>query len=440
MSLATLAGLALATAENVLFVLGTLLIVALSISALWVVATNRRFRIAAAFAAPVLLGGELAILIIQGRGILIMMLGVLGVLVAWGLGVLALRWEVRQALEARWKAVGATNHGVLIMNPKSGGGKVERFALAESARRRGLEAVVLKPGDDLRQLAEHAVERGADALGMAGGDGSQAIVAAVAAAHGLPFICVPAGTRNHFALDLGIDRNHPAGALDAFGEAKETVVDLGDANGTTFVNNVSLGLYAQIVASDEYRNAKQRTVAEMLPELLGPAARPAGLRTYGPGGPIENAQIILISNNPYRLASLGGFGSRPSLDSGRLGVVTITITRASDAQRLVALEIAGHPERYEQWRDWTTDELVVDGSPSLAAGIDGEAATLTSPIHFTIHHAALRVRIARGQSGASPAFQFTPLGASTLLGLWRVVRGRPSGMVTAIQQPVETAP
>ena len=220
-SLVTIAGLAAATAQNVLFVLGTLVIVALSISALWIAATNSRYRVIAVLAAPVFLGAELAILVVQGRHILTMLLGLLGVFVAWGLGTLALHWEVQQALRARWKTVAPTSRGVVIMNPKSGGGKVERFALAEEAHRRDVEAVLLEPGDDLRSLAESAVQHGADALGMAGGDGSQAIVAAVAKAHGLPFVCVPAGTRNHLALDLGIDRNHPARALDAFGEAKE---------------------------------------------------------------------------------------------------------------------------------------------------------------------------------------------------------------------------
>ena len=153
--------------------------------------------------------------------------------------------------------------------------------------------------------------RGADALGMAGGDGSQAVVAAVAAEHGLPFVCIPAGTRNHLALDLGIDRDDPVGALDAFGSARESTIDLAEVNGEVFVNNVSLGLYAQVVASAEYRWAKRRTVAEMLPDLVGPDAASFGLSVDGPDGPVTSAQLIQISNNPYTLSSLAGFGSRP---------------------------------------------------------------------------------------------------------------------------------
>ena len=48
------------------------------------------------------------------------------------------------------------------MNLKSGGGKAERFGLAQECRRRGIETVVLGPGDDLLRLAEDAVGRGAD--------------------------------------------------------------------------------------------------------------------------------------------------------------------------------------------------------------------------------------------------------------------------------------
>src|SRR5207244_10284211 len=193
-----------------------------------------------------------------------------------------------------------------------GGGKVERFGLVEEARRRGIEAVVLEPGDDLRALAEAAVARGADAIGMAGGDGSQAIVASVAAEHRVGFVCVPAGTRNHLALDLGVDRDDVVGALDAFGPAREARVDLATVNGRVFVNNVSLGVYAQIIQSEAYRDAKLQTVSTMLPELLGHHATPFDLRIDAPDGrPLKSVQLVLVSNDPYELQRLGGMGTRP---------------------------------------------------------------------------------------------------------------------------------
>ncbi len=165
------------------------------------------------------------------------------------------------------------HHPVLLMNLRSGGGKAERFGLADLCRERGIEPVILNPGDDLRQLAEDAVSRGADLLGMAGGDGSLALVASIASQHGIPFVVIPAGTRNHFALDLGLDRADVPGALKAYEDGVDTAIDLAEVNGSVFVNNVSMGVYASIVQSADYRNAKVQTAAAMLPDLLGPRRR-----------------------------------------------------------------------------------------------------------------------------------------------------------------------
>ena len=143
---------------------------------------------------------------------------------------------------------------VLIVNPRSGGGKAARFDLVAECRARGIDPILFEPGDDLTTLATAAVRAGADALGMAGGDGSQAAVAAVAAEHDLPYVCVPAGTRNHFALDLGIDRNDVVGALDAFSDGHERRIDLGRVNGRAFVNNVAMGVYGAVVQSSAYRD------------------------------------------------------------------------------------------------------------------------------------------------------------------------------------------
>src|SRR5918998_1021989 len=166
---------------------------------------------------------------------------------------------------------------VLFINPRSGGGKAERFGLADQARARGIEPVELGPDDDLATLVNAAADDGADALAMAGGDGSQAIVAAIAAERGLPYACIPAGTRNHFALDLGVDRNDVVGALEAFVDGGERVVDLAEVNGRVFVNNVSLGVYATAVQRDGYRGAKLRTLLNTVPEVAGPDAGANGL-------------------------------------------------------------------------------------------------------------------------------------------------------------------
>lgn len=203
--------------------------------------------------------------------------------VAIALARYALSRDVRtlQSSATTGTPVPTAEHGVLIMNLKSGGGKAERFHLADECRRRGIEPVVLEPGD-LLDLARDAIDRGADVIGMAGGDGSQALVASIAAERGIPMVVIPAGTRNHLALDLGIDRDDVVGALDAFGAAVERPMDLAEVNGQAFVDNVSLGLYGTIVQSPDYRDAKVDTTLSALPRLLGPGSQPMDFRFQGP--------------------------------------------------------------------------------------------------------------------------------------------------------------
>ena len=215
-------------------------------------------------------------------------------------------------------------HPVLFINPWSGGGKAAKVGLAEQAAARGIRSVELHRGDDLEQLVNDAVAAGADGLAAAGGDGTQAIVATAAAKHGLPYACIPAGTRNHFALDLGVDRDDVVGALDAFVDGGEHVVDLGEVNGRVFVNNVSMGLYAEAVQHKGYRNAKIRTLLDTVPVALGPSNSALDLRWAAPDGTAHtSAATILVSNNPYRLGHAVGSGTRPRMDAGRLGVAVV---------------------------------------------------------------------------------------------------------------------
>jgi diacylglycerol kinase family enzyme len=223
-----------------------------------------------------------------------------------------------------WHAADPPQRPVLFVNPKSGGGKAEHAGVAEHARERGIDVVEVRPDSNLQMLVDEAVTRGADALGMAGGDGSLAVVAAAARAHRLPFVCVPAGTRNHFALDLGVDREDVVGALDAFVDGGERVVDLADVNGRVFVNNVSLGIYAEAVQQPGYRNAKLRTLLDTIPDAVSSNAPEAPLSFTGPDGErCESHATVLVSNNSYRLGRLIGTGTRPHLDRGMLGVIVL---------------------------------------------------------------------------------------------------------------------
>jgi len=305
------------------------------------------------------------------------------------------------------------------MNPVSGGGKATRFKLADECARRGIEAIVLNKGDDLVQLAEDAIGRGTDVIGMAGGDGSQALVADVARRHGIPLVVIPAGTRNHFALDLGLDRDDVVGALDAFGEAVERTIDLATVNGRVFVNNASLGIYARIVQSPEYRDAKLRTAAAMLPDILGPGAEPFGLRYLGDDGQEHSeAQMILVSNNPYQLDDLDGRGTRERIDLGVVGVLAMRIASTADAEQFVALNAVGQVRRFHGWDEWTARRFQIDSERPVEIGIDGESLTMDPPLVFESMPAALRVRLPSHAAGRSPAAR--RISSSTPGRLWRI--------------------
>jgi diacylglycerol kinase family enzyme len=297
---------------------------------------------------------------------------------------------------------------VLFLNPRSGGGKAERFALADEARKRGIEPIELRPGDDLGTLVKTAIDDGADALAMAGGDGSQAVVAAAAAEADLPYACIPSGTRNHFALDLGVNRDDVVGALDAFVDGGERVADLAEVNGRVFVNNVSLGLYATAVQRDGYREAKLRTIFGTLPDVLGPGGKLPDLRWTSPQGAksYTSGAVLLISNNTYLLGPVPGSGTRPRIDKGELGIAVMKSPPVSRWRRML-------PRRL--FRQWSAPEFEVRSSAQVPAGIDGEATLLDAPLRFRSRPAALRVRIAPGHPGASPS-------ATRPGSLWRGLR------------------
>jgi diacylglycerol kinase family enzyme len=277
---------------------------------------------------------------------------------------------------------------VLFVNPASGGGKAARAALADRARERGIGVAVVGPDRALGSLVGEAVEGGADALGMAGGDGSLAIVAAAARASGVPFVCIPAGTRNHFALDLGVDRDDLVGALEAFTDGVERLIDVGSVNGRLFLNNVSLGIYGEAVRESTYRDAKARTLLETARQVLGPSAAAPELRVVDDlGHEHRHPAVVLVSNNPYALDRPVAPGTRSRLDGGRLGVVVL------DAPGTGPLP----------GRAWTATSVEVHGPAPLHAGIDGEAIDLDTPLDFEILPAALRVRISARHPGVSPS-------------------------------------
>lgn len=296
---------------------------------------------------------------------------------------------MRQPPRHGWEPADAPRRPVLFVNPWSGGGTAARAELAVRARERGIEVVVLTMDQDLEASVREAVSGGADALGVAGGDGSLAVVAAVASAHRLPFACVPAGTKNHFARDVGIDPHDVVGALDVFIDGIERRIDVAEMNGRLFLNNVSLGIYGDAVRRPSYRHARIRTLLEVAEEVIGPSAAVPELRFVDDRGHEHgHAVALIVSNNPYALERHPAHGTRPALDTGRLGIVVL---------------YDRGPGRPPEGRRWTDREFTVDAPRSVHAGIDGEAVELMPPLRFVIRPAALRLRIPARHPGISPS-------------------------------------
>ncbi|MBA3733689.1 MAG: hypothetical protein H0W90_00575 [Actinobacteria bacterium] len=255
--------------------------------------------------------------------------------------------------------------GFLLINPSSGSGSPTADELAEEARGLGIEAHVLRDGEDAAELARSA---DADALGMAGGDGSLAMIAEVALERDLPFVCIPFGTRNHFARDLGLDRDNPGAALQAFG-GNERRIDVGRADERLFLNNVSLGLYARLVHRREGHRRRRDAFARVRAwAILLTHRAPLGITIDGT--PVES-RVVLVANNSYVL-ELPSLGERDRLDEGKL---------------YLYCPGAAPPER-------SGERFVVDSAEhSLEAAIDGEPEVLATPVEFTVEPGALRVLV-----------------------------------------------
>ncbi len=418
---------AVALAGDVPIAVLSVVLVLLTNAAVWFALTERGALRALGTSVTLLAGvGLIVVLATHWQGLLVLAALVL-LLALFGLSARYALGQTGKAALGRMAAaivpVGAARSGALIINLKSGGGKAERFDLAGEARRRGIEPIVLQQGDDLLDLAESAIARGADVIGMAGGDGSQALVATVAARRNVAHVCIPAGTRNHFALDLGLDRDDVVGALDAFTDGVERRIDLARVNDRVFVNNASLGIYAKVVQSDAYRDAKLGTWTGMLPDLLGPDAEAIDLEFTTPDGTdCDDAPLVLVSNNPYELTHLSGAGTRERIDTGLLGIVVARV-RGTDVSKLVALELIGQVARYPGLMSWSAREFEVHSGGPVEVGLDGEALLLDPPLHFSSLPGVLRVRLPRS-AGLSPAARAVTLTTENLGALVRVAAGQ----------------
>jgi diacylglycerol kinase family enzyme len=216
--------------------------------------------------------------------------------------------------------------------------------------------------------------------------------------------------------------------LDAFGEARERPMDLAEVNDRVFVNNVSLGLYAAIVRSPDYRDNKVDTTLATLPKVLAPGTKPFDLLFSGPDGEEHRgAHVVQISNNPYG-GTLLAMGSRPRLDTGLLGVITLAIESDRQAAGFLSALATGHPERFEGFAAWSTPAFEVRSDGPVDVGLDGEILAMDAPLRFKVRPGVLRVRLPRGAIGYSPAARVLDL-RTAARSLWRTALGKPTSIL-----------
>jgi diacylglycerol kinase family enzyme len=312
----------------------------------------------------------------------------------------------------------------LLVNPRSGDGTAGRVGLVDHACARGISVHELVPGDDPATLARDAVAAGADAVGVAGGDGSLGLIAAVAVEFDVPFACVPVGTRNHFAHDLGLDRADPLAALDAF-TGPERRIDVGMVGDRMFLNNVSLGAYADVVAEPGYR-ARKLATAHVIAQgaVRGERARLA-VEFRDPDGRLhEEVLLLLVANNKYQLQHASELGARDRLDGGVLQVSALRARTGAALARVIGQAALRRAGTGVAWAQWETTALRVDSRfPDLPAGVDGEAVVLSTPLEFRMLPRALRVLVPGTLRPRVPKAR--PLSLSALRRLW--VAGRLRG-------------
>ena len=309
---------------------------------------------------------------------------------------LIMKIRAQTVLSRSADAKGSSAH--LILNPAAGSTAAFLGRLTGAARERGIRVRVLEPGEDARLAALEVVEYGAKSLGVAGGDGSVAAVAGVAVERDLPLVVVPTGTLNHFARDLGLDLARPLRALDAFDTGHERRVDVGRINGRPFINNVSLGIYAEMLGDPGYRRNKLRVVQSKLQAaFFDPEIRRALRITPPEEAPLTGVVALVVSNNPYEFARWDSLGQRHRLDTGTLQVSVLDASTLDELERLLAGTLLGTIKFRPALRHWTSERLDMGVlGERVRAGVDGEPITFEAPLRFSVAPGGLRVLVPGG--------------------------------------------
>jgi YegS/Rv2252/BmrU family lipid kinase len=290
--------------------------------------------------------------------------------------------------------------GTLFLN-RNAGAKLppsELDAIRAAAVSADVEIVEITSELDCTHEVRERLDRGLKLFIAAGGDGTVNHVLQAVVNSEATLAVLPLGTYNHFARDLGIPMNWRAAFEVALGGSSRQI-DSGRVNERFFLNNVSIGLYPELVLRREahgrdYPRWKARlaalyTTLRKFPHVtlaLEAEHRHEVVRTH----------VFIISNNPYDLERIGIEAPRASLTEGRLSVYWLPHTSRWRLTRFVARYLAGRIRTIPGFRSFRTLRLRAQSSRShLKVGVDGEVFTLNTPLVITAVPQSVVVRVPR---------------------------------------------
>jgi len=286
----------------------------------------------------------------------------------------------------------------VILNGSAGSGRsAGAAALSAAFRDAGLETRIntFAHGEEIRKLARRALKERPPVLVAAGGDGTVSAVADAVRGSGTALGVIPAGTLNHFAKDLGIPLD-PVEAVRVIAAGRRISVDVGEVNGRGFINNASLGLYADLVrkrqrAQRHLHRSKRTAMLWAALEVLG-RSRLLDLRLELNDRTQEGrAPFVFVGNNHYVLEGFE-IGKREQLDAGILSVYT---TRGCSGPGLIGLALRALFGRLRQADDFMESAVralrVESPRRRLLVATDGELHALDTPLEFRIRPRSLQV-------------------------------------------------
>jgi diacylglycerol kinase family enzyme len=309
----------------------------------------------------------------------------------------------------------------LIINPKSGDGRAMKAHVGEAAEALGIRIKVLEKSDDVETLARAAAADGADVLGISGGDGSIGAVAKVALDLDLPMVVLPGGTRCHFARDLGLNPKHILDALDGFTGVLRRI-DVADIQGRIFLNNVSFGLYADIVDRPDYREHKARSARTVLRELVSGKKDLYDLQFHRGKKKYAQAAQVLVGVNSYNTVDVFELGYRNKLDGGVLQITAVTElndTIVSGLIKSMSVDRLRRSGKLQGFYQWTTQSFsILNRRGTIVAGVDGEREEYKTPLTIKVLPGALRVFVPSEGVRNRPV---NPVGGITLKRMWQEI-------------------